>query len=279
MRQLRLPNWIRRHMPWYEPGLRTAAEWEGLRLRLAKLSHPQPAVSIVMPVYNEAESLAATLSSMGDLLLSDVFGVELIVVNDGSTDHTQEILDRLGVKTISWAENKGRKHARQAGLEAAGGQYLLQADADTLYPPSWGLLYVRALADPEIAVVYGPHAFLPGPGMPRPALLLHELMGDTMRWIKRKRTSHTYINVHGFNSGFRRQDALEKGSYDFEPGGSEDGHMARLLNQHGKIAYLNDNGCTAYTSSRRLAADGGLIRAILKRMRRDLGRLLRYLRT
>ncbi len=243
--------------------------------KLAIYRTEKPLISIVIPAFNEAHNLAATLSSLADLKLAHAVSMELIVVNDGSTDGTRQLLEGLDIHAIHHPQNLGRQHARQSGLDAARGTFLFQADADTLYPPGWGKRFLELLQQPEHAIVYGSHAFLPMPGLSRTALFLHELLGDTVRLLKSSRQHVAHINVHGFNSALRTRDGRMWGSYDYPPGSSEDGHMAVLLGKHGLITSCSSTDCMAYTSSRKLAADGGLMRAIWKRVLRESQRLKR----
>ena len=88
----------------------------------------QPVVSVVMPVYNAAAHLAAALDSMLAQTFTDF---ELIVVNDGSTDGTAQILSSYGdaLRVVS-QPNGGMSCARNAGIHLARGRYIAFLDAD-----------------------------------------------------------------------------------------------------------------------------------------------------
>ncbi len=96
-------------------------------------------ISIIIPVYNEEECIELcieeTLSAFQDT------DHEVIVVNDGSTDHTHEIItglsiDRLRLKYISYSVNKGYSHAVREGIQIASKEYTSYLDADLQYPPA-----------------------------------------------------------------------------------------------------------------------------------------------
>ena len=88
--------------------------------------------SIIIPVYNEAERIAGLLESINILAYSKSH-YEVIVVNDGSTDQTDEIIQRFTfAKLISLPENKGRFLARKTGVEAAKYENLLFLDARSI---------------------------------------------------------------------------------------------------------------------------------------------------
>lgn len=95
-----------------------------------------PKVSIIVPVRNEAQSISKLLAS---LLLLDYPFVEIIVVDDGSTDCTYALAASFPVKVIS-APTKptgwmGKTWACHVGAEVASGAYLLFTDADTIHRP------------------------------------------------------------------------------------------------------------------------------------------------
>lgn len=89
-----------------------------------------PSVSVIIPSYNYAHFLAETLRSVLSQSLADT---EIIVVDDGSTDNTAEIVERFGGKvTYVHQENAGLPAARNTGLRHAQGAFLQFLDADDL---------------------------------------------------------------------------------------------------------------------------------------------------
>lgn len=91
-------------------------------------------ISIIMPVYNAAEYLQKSIESVSKQTLKDL---ELICVDDGSTDNSLDILRELKelypfIKVIR-QENHGSGKARNAGIENATGEYIAFLDADDLY--------------------------------------------------------------------------------------------------------------------------------------------------
>ena len=85
------------------------------------------------------------------------------------------------------------------------------------------------------------------------------------------------MNVHGFNSAFRRSDGLKFGTYEHGLKGSEDGSMAIQLMRVGRLMFVRGADATAWTSTRRIYADGGLFAGILWRINREVRRLFEYL--
>ena len=89
-------------------------------------------VSVIVPVYNSAEYIGATLDS---IINQDFSGFELIIVDDGSTDDSLEIIEeKLSKSTLSYEiihqENSGVSSARNRGIENASGEYLVFVDSD-----------------------------------------------------------------------------------------------------------------------------------------------------
>ena len=90
-------------------------------------------LSVVMPVYNEAEHLPATLAALAAAGERSDFDMELVLVDDGSTDGSIAAAadaadDRLALRTIPLS-HRGRFKARRAGVEAAGSEWVLLLDA------------------------------------------------------------------------------------------------------------------------------------------------------
>jgi glycosyltransferase involved in cell wall biosynthesis len=113
-------------------------------------------ISVVMPCFNHGEFLAEAVASVVGLGREDV---ELIVVNDGSTDErTRAAMDDVaaqGIKII-WQENRGLAAARNAGISAARGEYIFPLDADDRLRAGWIEEGIRILeTNPRVGVVYG----------------------------------------------------------------------------------------------------------------------------
>lgn len=103
-----------------------------LRSENKNTSHNGPLVSIVVPAFNAETSLRNSVSS---LLEQSYRNLEIIIVNDGSSDHTQRIANELAildprVRVLESALNRGAYAARNAGLKEAVGQFVTVHDAD-----------------------------------------------------------------------------------------------------------------------------------------------------
>lgn len=101
-------------------------------------------VSVIIPNYNHAAYLGAAIQSVLDQSYRQV---EIIVVDDGSTDNSREVVARFGdqVRYI-WQTNQGLSAARNSGIRAAKGSYIALLDADDLYETAFLQTLVATLA-------------------------------------------------------------------------------------------------------------------------------------
>ena len=99
-------------------------------------------LSIVIPAYDEADSLPVLLRQIQDALETAATPPEVIVINDGSTDPTAEILDALAtesplkVHVIHFIRNRGKAEALTAGFQKATGDIVITMDADLQDDPA-----------------------------------------------------------------------------------------------------------------------------------------------
>jgi glycosyltransferase involved in cell wall biosynthesis len=249
----------------------------GIKERLEKFRCDNPEISIVIPSYNEESNLLRTLSSLSRIETD--YKVELIVSNNNSTDRTQDIIDACGVKSV-FAREQGISYARQTGLEAAKGQYILNADSDSIYPPFWVNTLVKPLMEfSEVSCAYGTYSFIPSPGNSRFSLGCYEMVAESFFRFKKKQRE--CVNVMGFNFAFKKEDGLKIGGFDHNlnrkvTGRSEDGWMAFQLLRVGKLFQVMDSRARVWTSDRRLMEDGSLGKAFQNRARKELRRLSLY---
>jgi cellulose synthase/poly-beta-1,6-N-acetylglucosamine synthase-like glycosyltransferase len=287
---LLLPHWLAKHSFVYYPDSVSSGQLKDLRTRLAQFKVDNPEISIVIPAYNEEANLLHTLSSLADQKVTRP--TELLVVNNNSSDRTQELLDKSGVRSIT-ERRPGVAYARQAGLEAARGIYMANADADCIYPAGWAEAITAPLHNADVACAYGLYSFLPSQNSSRLALMGYEKTAQLINRIRNR--NRVFMNVYGFNFAFRRQDALAVGGFSLDSGreGSvaeliaagikpppsgkcEDGWMALSLEQEGKgrTVRVTNPAARVWTSDRRLIADGSLSKAFTSRVWqavRDLG--------
>jgi glycosyltransferase involved in cell wall biosynthesis len=129
-------------------------------------------LSVVVPVFNERNTLVEILRRMRAVELPDGIEREIIVVDDGSNDGTRDVLNQVGdstVRVVMHEANRGKGAALRTGFAHATGDYVLVQDADLEYDPEdWPKLLNPVLRG-RARVVYGSRFT----GERRNMLLLH----------------------------------------------------------------------------------------------------------
>jgi glycosyltransferase involved in cell wall biosynthesis len=94
----------------------------------------QPGVSLVIPAYNEEASIAAVVEHARQVLQTCVSRFEIIVVDDGSRDHTSELAEQAGARVVQHPYNRGYGNSLKSGISAARYEDVVICDADESYP-------------------------------------------------------------------------------------------------------------------------------------------------
>jgi glycosyltransferase involved in cell wall biosynthesis len=163
-------------------------------------------VSIVLPVYNEVGHIEEELKRIGESMDRSELTYEIIVIDDGSTDGTGDLLETFhGIRLMRFAQNRGSGSSRKYGTLAAGGNVVVWSDADMSYPndkipdlvaelDGWDQV-VGARTSEEGAV---------------------KLLRKPAKWLIRKLASYlTAVKIPDLNSGFRamRREVAEQFVY------------------------------------------------------------------
>jgi GT2 family glycosyltransferase len=112
-----------------------------------------PLISAIVPTWNAADFLPEALESIRAQAYSPL---EIIVVDDGSTDHTARLVQGWSAVRYLHQENQGPSVARNAGIDAARGEFLAFLDADDLWTPNHlNCLLLPLLADPRAHFAWG----------------------------------------------------------------------------------------------------------------------------
>jgi glycosyltransferase involved in cell wall biosynthesis len=152
---------------------------ESARRQPAHVLPRDPLLSVVMPVFNERDTVEEIIRRVVALPMR----IELIVVDDVSTDGTSEILDRLqkelGFTLLRQPRNSGKGAALRRGFAAVTGDLMIVQDADLEYHPEEYPLMTNLIASGRADVVYGSR-FL---GTHRVFLLTHYLGNRLLTFI------------------------------------------------------------------------------------------------
>jgi glycosyltransferase involved in cell wall biosynthesis len=194
-----------------------------------------PTVSVLMPTYNRAQYLREAIVSV----LAQSFGdLELIVIDDGSTDGTATILASLTDPRlrILRQEHQGLCAALNAGLAAARGAYITRNDSDDLWLPELLATLVPVLdANPEIGFVYARAQEMTGDGTPTPSM-----RGFPLRDPKDTVGSLLYADyTSSITTIFRRTTLDRAGPYDTSIGWHSDWDMVLRASLHAEGVFVD----------------------------------------
>ena len=105
------------------------------------MTNPNQLISIIIPVFNESESIGYLLDEVLNVMCSNKLNFEIVVVNDGSQDSTSNVLDELTIKikelsVISLRTNYGQTAAMSAGFDNSNGEVVITLDGDLQNDPN-----------------------------------------------------------------------------------------------------------------------------------------------
>jgi glycosyltransferase involved in cell wall biosynthesis len=189
-----------------------------LRLKRAPQVHGKrpPLVSVIIPCFKQAHYLGEAIESA----LQQTYGnLEIVVVDDGSPDNILEVARRYPGVVLVRQENRGLADARNAGLEASRGEYIVFLDADDRLLPRAVELAVRELqANPDCGFVFGRFERIATDGSPLPTFGFRAYGDDQYRDL----LSGNHIAMHATVT-YRRSALDEAGGFSTSlPHGCED---------------------------------------------------------
>jgi GT2 family glycosyltransferase len=189
-----------------------------------------PRVSVLLCTYNGAGTLEETCTAISEITYPNM---EVIVVDDGSTDASAEIAARHGFTVISTV-NHGLSSARNTAVAAATGEIVAFVDDDAMPDPDWLTYLVDTFRRSDFAAVGGPNLPVPGDGAVADAVAaapgnpIHVLVTD-------REAEH----IPGCNAAFRTDALREIGGFDpqFRTAGDDVDVCWRLQDRGLRIGY------------------------------------------
>ena len=212
-------------------------------------------ISFVIPAYNEEKYIGDCLRSVLQATEGKPYPVEIVVVNNASTDRTAEVAKQFsGVRVVD-ESHKGLTRARQKGFESTTGELIANIDSDVRLPADW---LDKTLTEfeqyPELVCLSGPFIY-------HDLSLLHRLitkmfygLGFIFYRLDRLLTRHGAM-AQGGNFIVRRTSLEKIGGYNTDIAFfGEDTDIARRMAQIGRVEFTFR--LWVYTSGRRLKKQG-----------------------
>ena len=247
--------------------------FEKINIGLDKIQSKNPFVSIIISVWNEEVDILKTVGSLSNLKTQ--IPLEIIVINNNSSDNTQSTIDKLHVKNY-FQPIQGWGPGRQMGMENAAGKYILLADSDCIYPNCWVDEMVNGLNEENVVSVYGRYSFISEIGYERWKLSILETFKDLIAELRQ--VKRPFLNSYGMSMGFIKEYGLREGFYMNKTHG-EDGRMCYDLMKYGKVKQIRSNRNRVWTGVRTLKKSGSFTKVLSVRIIKELKRFSEYFHT
>jgi len=268
------PEWIQSHKyPYKDFGDIPQDVFDDINRGLEALQSENPLVSIIISAWNEEVDILKTVGSFSRLKTN--IPLEIIVVNNNSTDNTQQTLNKLHIKNY-FQPIQGWGPGRQMGMENARGKYILLGDSDCIYPNCWVDNMLAGLQTNGVVSVYGRYSFISEPGFARWQLSILETFKDIIAEVRH--VKRPFLNSYGMSMGFIKEFGLKEGFYMNKTHG-EDGRMCYDLMKYGKVKQIRSNKNRVWTGVRTLKKSGNFSQVLKTRILKELKRFSIYFNT
>ena len=178
-----------------------------------------PLISIVVPVYNEARTVEAVIQRL--IAIDLPAPREILVVNDGSTDETRDVLDRVTprpeLRIIHAEKNGGKGSAIRIGFSQASGTIVAIQDADLELDPAQLAELVGPILDGRTRVVYGSRFLAGRPDAPWLSIFANQVLTSATNVLFGGRLTDMETCYKVMTADVARSLNLESNRFDIEP--------------------------------------------------------------
>lgn len=241
-----------------------------IKEKVVKLQCNDPLVSIVIIAHNEGSRLLSCLWSLVDNIHD--YPIEIIGVDNCSTDNTKDVYRLLGVKYF-YEDKPGPGYARQCGLDRAKGKYYLCIDADSIYPNEYIRTMITELSKPSVVAVFSLWSFVPNEKNTKLKLTMYEFVRDIHLWLQSFKRPELSVRgmVFAFDTSLAKQIGFRT---DIRRG--EDGSLLLEMKKSGKVKLILNSKARIVTSSGTLNTDGSLLNSLVIRISKAIKSLSSY---
>lgn len=181
-----------------------------------------PKLSVIVPVYNEEKMVKTSIERLLKTKVAGITSMEVVVVNDGSSDKTQEEIEKIGDKRLIKLEHKinlGKGAAIRTALTKVSGDLIVIQDADLEYDPADLSLLLSPILDGRADVVYGSRFV--GHGPHRVHLFWHLVANQMLTLVSNMFTNLNLTDMETGYKAFSRRVAeklvIKEDRFGFEP--------------------------------------------------------------
>ncbi|MDD5396996.1 MAG: glycosyltransferase family 2 protein [Candidatus Moranbacteria bacterium] len=212
-------------------------------------------LSIVIPAYNEEKYLGKCLKAVFAEIEKTTHEVEVIVVDNASTDKTSDVAKTFPKVKLVYEPKKGLSQARHSGYLASNGDIIANVDSDSTIPPGWiEKVFAEFSKNSRLVALSGPYYYPEMPKLTNFFIHVYYAIGFLGHII-----NHHFLKVGAMLQGgnfILRRTALEKiGGYDTSIDFyGEDTDIAVRIQKVGLVKFVF--GLKMYTSSRRFQGEG-----------------------
>jgi dolichol-phosphate mannosyltransferase len=177
-------------------------------------------ITVVIPAYNEKEVIKKLIQDLEEKI-AVTQGLEILVVDDGSTDGTGEILDRLSdeyqnLRVIHHQVNQNLGGALRTGIRAANGDILVTLDADMTHPPELMAEMVKTLRDYDVCVA---SRFVEGGGMlnvPRYRVVVSRIANIAYQFLFHSPVKDNTTGYKAYRAGLLKSIEIEEPGFSVQ---------------------------------------------------------------